>query len=305
LIWGAAGNLYGTTVNGGTCGFSGHGAVFKLSPSGTETLLHSFTGGAAGDNPYAGLIQDAAGNLYGTTYGGGSSACDQGCGTVFRVSPSGAKVVLHGFTGTDGNHPFAGLIQDAAGNLYGTTAVGGAHGWGVVFKLTPSDSSYESKVLHSFTGGADGGFPAAGLIQDAAGNLYGTTVEGGADGACSFFNRTCGVVFKVSPSGTETVLYSFTEGAGGANPYAGLTRDAAGNLYGTTYDGGAKSGACEQPTCGVVFRLSPTGTETVLHTFTGGTDGGTPYAGLIQTRQATCTVPPLTAALTATAWCSG
>ena len=283
LIWGAAGNLYGTTVNGGTCGFSGHGAVFKLSPSGTETLLHSFTGGAAGDNPYAGLIQDAAGNLYGTTYGGGSSACDQGCGTVFRVSPSGAKVVLHGFTGTDGNHPFAGLIQDAAGNLYGTTAVGGAHGWGVVFKLTPSDSSYESKVRHSFTGGADGGFPAAGLIQDAAGNLYGTTVEGGADGACSFFNRTCGVVFKVSPSGTETVLYRFT-GADGGVPFAGLIQDKAGNLYGTTFAGGA-NGSCTPAYglgCGVVFKLSPSGAETVLYRFTGAADGANPYAGLVR-----------------------
>ena len=256
------------------------------------------------------MIQDAAGNLYGTASGGGAtSTCEPpyGCGVVFKLSPSGAYTILHSFTGADGAYPEAGLVRDAAANLYGTTARGGAYnstcdppyGCGVVFKLTLTGTE---TVLHSFAGADGGPFPS-GLIQDAEGNLYGTTLEGGEPGNC--FSGSCGVVFKVSPSGTETVLYSFTEGAGGANPYAGLTRDAAGNLYGTTYDGGAKSGACEQPTCGVVFRLSPTGTETVLHTFTGGTDGGTPYAGLIQTRQATCTVPPLTAALTATAWCSG
>jgi uncharacterized repeat protein (TIGR03803 family) len=293
LIQDAVGNLYGTTEFGGfqsdSClQFSstsgGCGVVFKLSPGGTETVLHQFTGGADGGNPLAGLMRDAAGNLYGTTVVGGTgpfncAAGNGGCGVVFKLSPAGAETVLHSFTdGEDGGNPQAGLIQDAAGNLYGTT-YGGGSGYGVVFKVSSCGSGF--KVLYSFTGGADGANPAAGLIRDAPGNLYGTTAQGGhQSSACTFGNGTCGVVFKLSPTGTETVLHSFTGGADGGNPVAGLVRDAAGNLYGTTQYGGV---ACfGNTTCGVVFKLSPSGAETVLHTFTGGADGGNPTAGLIQ-----------------------
>ena len=155
--------------------------------------------------------------------------------------------------------PYGGLIRDSKGNLYGTTNGGGASGAGVVFKV---DTSGNETVLYSFTGGADGGYPLAGVIRDSAGNLYGTTNGGGASGA--------GVVFKVDTSGNETVLYSFTGGADGGFPlWVVLARDSAGNLYGTTAGGGA-SGA------GVVFKVDTSGNETVLYSFTGGADGGNP-----------------------------
>jgi uncharacterized repeat protein (TIGR03803 family) len=299
LIQDAVGNLYGTTEFGGlqsnpSClQFSstsgGCGVVFKLTPSGTATGLYSFTGGADGANPLAGLIRDAAGNLYGTTYLGGSATnpgCGPsiGCGVVFKLSPAGAETVLHSFTdGADGGLPTAGLILDAAGNLYGTASFGGGSGYGVVFKVSSCGSRF--KVLYSFTGGADGGFPTAGLIQDPAGNLYGTTFGGGAkSSACipyvSNLSRTCGVVFKLSPTGAETVLHTFAGGADGGNPAAGLVRDAAGNLYGTTLVGGPESSACGTLGCGTVFKLTPSGTETVLHSFTGA-DGANTSAGLI------------------------
>jgi uncharacterized repeat protein (TIGR03803 family) len=266
LVRDGAGNLYGTTSGGG----AGVGVVFKLSPSGTETVLHSFTGDD-GINPLD-LVRDAAGNLYGTTASGGS----WNIGVVFELVRSDSTYqskVLFTFTGNmkqDGAYPLAGLVRDVAGNLYGTTSYGGTHGWGVVFKLSPTGSE---TVLHSFTNGADGAYPAAGLIQDAAGNLYGTTYGAGAHGF--------GVVFELircdsEPSGYEfRPLYSFTGGAAGAYPLAGLVRDMAGNLYGTTSYGGTHG-------WGVVFKLSPTGSETVLHSFTNGADGAYPAAGLIQ-----------------------
>jgi hypothetical protein len=191
------------------------------------------------------------------------------------------------------------LLRDSAGNLYGTTQYGGASGNGVVFELIRCSSvasGYEHKVLYSFAGGSDGANPVASLIRDGVGDLYGTTAQGGhQSSACnlgSSGNGTCGVVFKVSPTGTETVLHRFTGGADGGNPVAHLVRDASGNLYGTTVAGGAEGSNCEavifgggvpNRTCGVVFKLSPTGAETVLHTFTGGADGANPiYPGLIQ-----------------------
>ena len=286
LILDAAGNLYGTAlgggVEGGFCGGDGTcGLVFKLSPTGTETVLHSFTGGEDGANPLAGLLRDAAGNLYGTTYVGGAFSF----GVVFELircssAPSGYDFkVLYSFKGgADGANPEAGLIKDAAGNLYGTTFFGGVKSTaclegascGVVFKVSPSGTE---KVLYSFTG-PDGANPQAGLVRDAAGNLYGTTSGGGADDH--------GVVFELVrcssvASGYEfKVLHTFTGyPTDGASPVAGLLRDAAGNLYGTTEAGGASE-------FGVVFKLSPTGTEKVLHSFTNGKDGATPRAGLIQ-----------------------
>jgi uncharacterized repeat protein (TIGR03803 family) len=258
----AAGNLYGTTVSGGAHRFGG--VVFKLSPSGTETVLYSFTGGADGAEPYADVIRDAVGNLYGTTIVAGvSPVC---CGTVFKLSPRGTFTVLHSFTGADGSAPVAGLTQDTAtGNFYGTTNSGGSAcfspgGCGVVFELIRCDtaaSGYELKVLHSFTGGADGALPFAGLVRDSAGNLYGTTRYGGSTACPPYFDfGQCGVVFKLSPTGAETVLHSFT-GADGANPSAGLIQDTAGNLYGTTGFGGAACSYDNAITCGVVFRLAP------------------------------------------------
>jgi uncharacterized repeat protein (TIGR03803 family) len=265
LIQDAKANLYGTTYVGGAFN---RGVVFKVSSKGTETVLYTFTGGADGGSPYAGLVRDAKENLYGTTSSGGSFS---NSGVVFKVSSKGKEAVLYTFTGgVDGGNPYAGLVQDAKGILYGTTLTGGdlscnpPYGCGTVFKVTKTG---KETVLDTFTGGADGGYPYAGLVQDAEGNLYGTTVEGG-DLACNP-PYGCGTAFKVTKTGKETVLYSFTGGADGGYPYAGLVRDAKGNLYGTTSTGGALE-------AGVVFRVSSKGKETVLYTFTGGVDGASP-----------------------------
>ena len=231
--------------------------MFQLDKTGTETVLHKFTGGADGSSPQAGLIQDSAGNLYGTAGGGiVASACPLGCGVVFKLDTIGTYTVLHSFTGgADGGYPeYAGLIQDSAGNLYGTTSVGGALGYGVVFKL---DTTGTETVLYNFTGGADGGSPQSGVIQDSAGNLYGTALYGG-DLSCRLgASFGCGVVFKLDTTGRETVLYSFTGGSDGANPIASLIQDSAGNLYGTASAGGTFDGACVDYGCGVVFQLQP------------------------------------------------
>jgi uncharacterized repeat protein (TIGR03803 family) len=225
--------------------------------------LYSFQCGADGSHPHAGLIRDASGNLYGTTYYGGTG----GKGVVFKVAASGAETVLHSFAGgTDGQYPSSSLVQDTAGNLYGTTVSGGISGNGVVFMLTPAATE---TILHPFTGTPDGSAPAAGLVADAAGNFYGTTVSGGASGQ--------GTVYKITPAGVETVLHSFAgPPADGSAPSAALTIDSAGTLYGTTLNGGASG-------LGIVFKLSPGGVETVLHNFTGGqTDGAGPAASLLR-----------------------
>ncbi len=237
LVRDKTGNLYGTTTVGGA---SGAGTVFKLDTAGTETVLHSFTGGADGANPYGGLVRDKAGNLYGTTTGGGPLNCfgTDGCGVVFKLDTTGTETVLHTFIGPDGTFPIGDLVRDKAGNLYGTTYAGGTYGEGTVFKL---ETTGTETVLYSFTGLADGAVPRAGLVRDKAGNLYGTTAEGG--------NLSCGVVFKVDPAGRETVLHSFTGGADGCILYGGLVRDKAG-LYGTTANGGASG-------VGTVFKLTP------------------------------------------------
>jgi len=290
LLRDAAGNLYSTTASGGVSGF---GTVFKLDPAGNETVLHSFTGSPDGAFPNAGLVMDPAGNLYGTTSQGGSgSGCgfSFGCGTVFKLDPAGNETILYSFKGgSDGESPVAGLIMDVAGNLYGTTADGGSgggcsFGCGTVFKLDPAGNF---TVLHSFTGSpGDGGRPVAGLIMDTAGNLYGTTAEGGS-GTCTVIVvpvSGCGTVFKLDPAGNEMLLHSFTGGSDGTQPLAALIFDQAGNLYGTTEEGG--SGTCTVINgvsgCGTVFKLDPSGNETVLHTFTGGNDGAAPlFVGLI------------------------
>jgi len=275
-----AGNLYGTTVEGGAhcygMGFPGCGTVFELSKSGKETLLYSFAGIPDAYFPEALLVEDAAGNLYGTTYSGGTF---DNAGTVFKVDNKGNETVLYNFCSlsncADGNSPYTGVIRDAAGNLYGETVAGGAYCCGTVYKI---DTAGDETVLYNFTGYSDGDGADSVLLADSAGNLYGTT-EWGGNGECG--GSGCGVVFELSPqsdgSWTESVLYTFcslSNCADGERPIAGpLVRDAAGNLYGTTFFGG---GADD----GVVFKLDASGRETVLHSFTGGKDGGFPWAGV-------------------------
>ncbi|HXM40528.1 MAG TPA: choice-of-anchor tandem repeat GloVer-containing protein [Bryobacteraceae bacterium] len=253
------GNLYGTTLVGGP---ASAGVVFKVGPTGLETVLYGFTGGVDGGSPQAGVIRDSAGNLYGTTSYGGT----EGGGVVYKVDTGGRETVLYSF-GANGFYPLAGVVRDSAGNLYGTTFYGGPERAGVVYKLDPSGNE---TVLHNFTVGPDGGSPTAGVILDSAGNLYGTTFGGGPGGVYG-----AGVVFKLDTSGNETVLYGFTNGAGGGWPSAGVTRDSAGNLYGTTTEGGPTS-------LGVVYQVGTTGNETVLYNFAEGTDGYSPAAGVIR-----------------------
>ncbi len=321
LIMDSAGNLYGTTNMGGENDSLGYGSVFELvhsSGSYSKKNLFGFTGPNAegtlfpyGARPTAGLITDSAGNLYGTTADGGAN----GLGTVFELvysSGSYSEVVLYSFTGTDGDGalPLAGLIMDPAGNLYGTTEEGGtstacAGGCGTVFELpylTPQgvpSYGYE-RVLYSFTGAdGDGALPQGGLIFDSALNLYGTTIVGGTSTACM---GGCGTVFELYPSGvqsgelqpnySESILYSFNgPGGDGADPVGGLIMDSAGNLYGTTEDGGTTGGPCapgisgNAAGCGTAFELiyyNGTYTERILHNFTGTDgDGAFPFAALI------------------------
>jgi uncharacterized repeat protein (TIGR03803 family) len=269
LIFDAAGNLYGTTSQGGVPGCGGGpgcGTVFELSPDGTghwhETVLHAFTGGRDGAFPVSSLIFDAVGNLYGNAAAGGGSGtgcAGSGCGVIFELSPttsgSWSGTVLHAFTGvSDGSDPQGNLVFDPAGNLYGATffggnGCGGGAGCGTIFELSPtSGGQWKGKELHTFSGTADGAYPSAGLVLDAAGDLYGTASRGG--GVCA-----CGVVFKLSPNSNgswhETLLHTFAGGPGdGELPFASLIFDASGNLYGTTFSGG-KSGY------GTVFEITP------------------------------------------------
>ena len=257
-------NLYGTTQIGGAYS---SGTVFELTSTGTYQVLYSFQGGTDGATPVGGLVLDPKGNLYGTTYVGGANSR----GTVFEITPSGTETVLYSFTGgADGGDPYTSLIRDAKGNLYGTALLGGAYGHGAVFEITKKGVE---KTLYSFAGGTtDGQGPAATLLLDSTGNLYGTTIYGGSTGN--------GTVFELTPAGVETILYSFAGGNDGAYPYSNLVRDKQGNFYGTTYQGGAEGD-------GTVYELTPGGTETVLYTFTGGNDGGDPFDGLLRTGNGT------------------
>jgi len=270
LVQDAAGNLYGTTTGGGDFN---HGTVFKVDASGKETLLYSFAGGRDGTTPSSALVRDSSGNLYGTASGGAHNA-----GTIFKIDPNGTFSLLYTFAGgaDGGNNPGfltsdSPLLLDSAGNLYGATFTGGQvkckpfgvlAGCGVVFRVDPS--GVES-VLYSFTGGNDGGNPSAGLIRDSAGNFYGTSGGGAAGG---------GVVFKLDSLGQLTILYSFTGGMDGGVPSGRLLRDSAGNFYGTTVGGGAAGN-------GTVFKITPSGKRTVLHSFAGSPDGAVPEAGLV------------------------
>jgi len=298
LLIDSSGNLFGTTSAGGTSvlcpdplGPSPCGTIFELVNSSgkyTEKVLYNFTGPPGdGRQPLAGLIMDSSGNLYGTTGYGGSGLCGATtCGTAFELVKSSSgytERVIYMFNGFEGGFPLPGLIVDSSGNLYGTTNGGGAYGYGTVFELVNSSGNYTEKLLYSFGASAsDGVYPLATLIMDSAGNLFGTTIGDGGAFRCGL--TTCGTVFELikSPSGyTERVLYMFG-GSDGANPLAGLITDASGNLYGTTYQGGGGGATCQTyfGGCGTAFKLSHTGKFTVLHSFTGGADGGWLFAPL-------------------------
>src|SRR3984885_12057993 len=261
LIRDSAGNLYGTADYGGTA-FAG--AVFKVAPNGTETVLYSFSGGADGAQPFSALARDKAGNLYGTTTMGGSA----NAGVVFKLDASGTETVLHNFTGrSDGTTPTGGLLEDKAGNFYGTASQGGTSNDGVLFKI---DAKGKYSILHTFTGAAnDGKYPTyTSLLMDSKGSLYGVTEEGGAaDG---------GILYKLSKTGKLTILHSFMGGTtDGCNVLGVPFKDENGNFYGTT-------SSCGTSSLGTVWKVSASGTETVLHSFAGGTsDGEYPLAGVI------------------------
>jgi len=307
----------------------------------TYTVLYEFKGVPDGYAPAAGLFRDAKGNLYGTTSAGGAHKCKnnnnlKGCGTVFKVDTAGKESVLYSFDGQNGQYPVAGLAQDAQGNLYGTTKMGGSSGLGTAFKLT---SKGKETVLHNFDGGATGSLPEARFLQDSTGNLYSTTFSGGnstqsgvvfkvdktghvtvpytytcyscygesgggfgmssgsviRDSAGNFYgggfggppsgqcqNAGCGAVYKINKAGVGTTLYAFTGGTDGMWFGPGdVAMDAAGNIYGTTAYGGNTGCSYVGFGCGIVFKVDPKGNETVLHTFTGGLDGGFPNNGVV------------------------
>jgi len=338
LVFDSAGVAYGTTVTGGQYGY---GTVFQLKRSRnkwTETVLYSFAGAPDGKNPYGGVTLDSAGNLYGTTASGGNGGpcTGDGCGTVFELTKSDRKwseQVLYSFKGgNDGSGPGGGVSFDKAGNLYGTTADGGTHSEGTVYRLAPENGGqWKETVIHNFTGGKDGGVGSLGLpLVDKAGNLYGVAEIGGAHGA--------GTLFKLSPAAggkwTFSTLYAFKGQPNAGFPYGGLISDASWNLYGTTYYGGkdgvgsvfelvlgwgghykehllysfksvndgnaptstllfdasnslwgtASAGGDPDCDCGAVFKLMPASggkwKESVAYNFQGNPDGANPYYGL-------------------------
>jgi uncharacterized repeat protein (TIGR03803 family) len=264
LMEGPNHQLYGTAAVGGLYGY---GVVYEMSKAGKEKVLHGFTFQDGFEPNWGALIRDAAGNLYGVTFGGGNFGYR---GVLYELSRKGNETMLHQFgRGMDGVYPYSGVVSYARGNLYGTTEEGGASGAGTVFQVA---SSGDETLLYSFTGGSDGGYPAGGLVLAADGSFYGCTQYGGAG--------NLGTVFKVDTAGNLTTLHSFS-GSDGATPYDGaLALDAAGNIYGTTLQGGSSKG-CGGYGCGVVFKLDTTRTETVLHSFTEGSDGARPEAGVV------------------------
>jgi uncharacterized repeat protein (TIGR03803 family) len=250
LVQAANGTFYGTTSQGGisssNCG-GGCGTIFKITPSGTLTTLYSFCKqtNCPDDAFPRGLVLATNGNFYGTTAGVSGNCSSGGCGTVFKITPSGTLTTLHRFDGTDGSEPYVGLVQGTDGNLYGVTLGGGANGDGTVFKITLSGTL---TTLHSFDV-SDGESPDAILVQGTDGNLFGTTPFGGS-GNCS---NGCGTVFKITPSGTFTTQHSF-DGTDGSSAQAGLVQATNGAFYGATSSGGSSSNCSDG--CGTVFSLS-------------------------------------------------
>ncbi len=281
VIFGPNGTLYGTTYLGGAgCRGIGCGTVFNLRPPATtcravfcawsESVLYRFNDVPDGASPFSEVVFDQSGNLYGTTYGGGFN----GQGAVYKLTSFGGQwgegVIYRFQNGTDGASPQSGLIFDAAGNLYGTSSAGGAN-YGAVYELTPTQFGWSEQTLHGFQDYSLGASPIGGLVFDRSGNLYGTTMYGGA--------QFSGTVYELMPalgSWTFHLLYSFA-GSGSEGPLASLILDSAGNLYGTTYADGAYGQ-------GAVFKLTHSGggwTHTSLHDFTGGSDGAGPLGQLI------------------------
>jgi uncharacterized repeat protein (TIGR03803 family) len=276
------GKIYGTTFNGGAPEW---GTVFQLTrtQSGwTKKTIYAFTARKDGGLPLGELAKDEAGKLYGTAIRGGNLSYEYGtgCGVVFELTPAPQRwkeTVVHAFHLKDGCMPQGELVWDGAGNLYGTTSIGGdlscarGDGCGTVFKLSRSAAGWKLITLHAFHG-KDGGSPVS-LLRDRSGNFYGATAGGGD-------SELGGTVFKLSPSGKTwklTTLYSFTGGNDGSSPLAGVVFDQSGALYGTTYYGGTYG-------LGVVYKLTPAKPawkEKVLHTFAGGQDGGNPYSNLL------------------------
>jgi uncharacterized repeat protein (TIGR03803 family) len=275
----SAGNLYGTSVQGGDFG---GGTVFQLTPSGqswTHTVLYNFTGGADGGQPYGGVTLDAQGNLYGSAVVGGTGhACEDGCGVAYKLTKSGntwTQTVLHNFTGgNDGSGPGGRLTLDQNGDLYGMTPTGGAFGLGVIYQLRYQSGTWKMRVIHTFTGGTDGGTASAGRLLLVAGHLYGVATVGGTYGQ--------GVAFRlgINQAGKWELktLYAFKGAPDAGFPYGGLVFDGVGNLYGTTYYDGAND-------LGAVYQLSPgpqgAWTERVLYSFKGGSDGANSISTLV------------------------
>jgi uncharacterized repeat protein (TIGR03803 family) len=272
VLLGSDGNYYGTTWYGGT----GGGTVFKITPTGIESVVYAFSGSQDGQQPFT-LVQGVDGNFYGTTLWGGGT---NGYGIIFKVTPGGEETILQSLTNTNGGpaNPAAGLTLGADGNFYGTSSGGGASGQGTLFRMTPAGVL---TVLYSF-GGAAGASPHGELIQVEDGEFFGTTSQGGDGGY--------GTVFKVSTTGVLSVLHSFAGGADGAQPAAPLIHGRDGAFYGTTQAGG--TGGCAfagLPTgCGTVFRVTRRGEESVIHDFAGyPVDGSNPLGGLVQAKDGT------------------
>lgn len=293
-----AGNLYTAVGNGGLsqCIFYGCGAIYQWKP-GTHrnpTMIYSFSGTTDGAGPGGKLVLDAQGNLYGAAgFAGDLNACfQQGCGVVYKLTPTSsgfwAQTVLHTFEGgTDGITPIS-VVLDGNGNVFGLTVDGGGYSCsggqqcGTLFELSPSSGgTWTETILHTFTGGSDGGVPLGSLTFDAHGNLFGTTDAGGV--VSTLCTVGCGTVFELSPTSggwSFNTIYDFVY-ARGANPDGSLVIDASGNLYGATYSGGKKYSYCPGG-CGVVYELSPTAsgwTQTLLHAFSG-PDGSLTQTGL-------------------------
>jgi uncharacterized repeat protein (TIGR03803 family) len=263
LVRGSDGRFYGTTAYGGA---SGNGVVFAIDTSGNESVLYAFGGGSDAQNPYGSLTLASDGNFYGLSVHGGAN----GLGAVFEVTPQGAESVLYSFgAGSDGQLPFGTLLQGSDGALYGMTSAGGAYGYGMVFSLTLGGTETD---LHDFGAGQDGSHPYGSLMQASSGVFYGTTRDGGAN--------SLGTVFSITAAGAETVLYSFGAGRDGANPYGGLLAASDGNFYTMTAGGGANG-------AGALVQITRAGAETLLWSFGAGSDGQSPYGGLIETSDGT------------------
>lgn len=270
LVADDVGNLYGTDGGNGV----NEGVVFKFAPDGTLSILHRFRGRKGGWDPNGPLLRDVSGNLYGTAdIGGGADRI----GTVFRIAPDGTFQVLYTFEGgPDGDYPFGGLVMDPMGNLYGGTWSSNSGG-GVIYRLSPtSHRKWRETVLHTFQGGSDGTYSSGNLLLDSAGNIYGTTEFGGGSGCQNGYG--CGIVFRLAPDGSETVIHNFLGGSDGNYPNAGLVQDERGNLYGTTQEGGSDN--CLDLGCGTIFKIAASGEETVLHAFAE-TDGAFPAGPLV------------------------